>query len=426
MFGLLLFGIPLPATAQSRDDGSLYSRFGLGELRTFTSSQAQAMGGGGLALWSYNYTNAGNPATWGRQLLVRASAGLRFEGLRVTDAGANTKNLTSGSLNAIQFGLPLYTNRLGMGITFEPYSRVNYRVQTLGELITDPTRQDSTLYQITYTGSGGLQQVRAGVGYHVSEALNVGASVDLVFGIIEESRRTIFASTEFSETNVATSTRLFGATGTVGALFSTRGLFGQEDDLSIAGTLTLPLSLSGDRALTLGESLNRDTLGVQVKGTLDVPMSMRFGVAYQTQNRWTLLADVRYEPWSQFDSELSFPGYSTGGTSLFRDRLRVSGGLEVLPGGESLSASYFGRVAYRLGFYYDQAYVAPVSGIDLNTLALTGGFSLPTLLSGTRLDVNVEVGTRGTTDRNLVRDRFFGISATLNIGERWFLKRKLG
>ena len=64
-------------------------------------------------------------------------------------------------------------------------------------------------------------------------------------------------------------------------------------------------------------------------------------------------------------------------------------------------------------------------GIDINTLALTGGLSLPSFVPGTRLDINMEVGARGTTEQNLVRDVFYGVSVILNIGERWFVKRKL-
>jgi len=58
-------------------------------------------------------------------------------------------------------------------------------------------------------------------------------------------------------------------------------------------------------------------------------------------------------------------------------------------------------------------------------MAVTGGLSLPSLFPGTHLDLNVEVGTRGTTDQDLVRDLFYGVSATLSIGERWFVRRKL-
>ena len=421
--GLML--IPALAFAQGRDDGSLYSRFGLGELRAFASPQSQAMGGGGTALWSWNYINFGNPASWGRQRLVRAVAGFRFDGVQTTDASDNTKSLTNGSLNAIQFGVPLKDDQLGMGLAFEPYSRVSYRVQTQDHLIADPTTQDSTLYQIDFEGTGGLQQIRGGLGFRVNNTITLGASLDFIFGILEEARRTEFADFEFAQTNVATSTRLFGVTSTFGALVSFSNLATSNDNFSLAASFTLPTSLKGDRALTLGESLSRDTLGAEIEGSMDLPLSARLGLAYEPDNRWAMVADARYEPWSQFESELSFPGYTPGDARLFRDRLRLSAGVEFLPAGTNLLDSYLERVAYRLGFYYDQAYVSPVEGIDINTLALTGGLSLPAFTPGTRLDINVEVGTRGTTDQNLVRDVFYGVSATLNIGERWFVKRKL-
>ncbi len=413
------------AAAQSNDDGSIYSRFGLGELRAFSSSQIQALGGGGTALWSYNYVNFGNPATWSHQAATRAALGARLDNLRATDAQDNSKRLTAGSLNAVQFSFPLLTDRLGTAFAFEPYSRVNYRVQTAGQLVTDPTAQDTSQYQINYEGTGGLQQIRAGAGYRLNDALSLGASVDVIFGIIEESRRTSFDRADFVQTNLATSTRLVGVTGTFGALLSRKELLGQDDELAVAASLTLPVGLESKRTLTLGQSLNRDTLGTQLEGTMDLPLSLRFGLAYATDNRWAFVADARYEPWSSFSSDLALPGYSPGAGSRFQDRLRLSAGVEVLPAGADLLDPYFRRVAYRLGFYFDQAYVTPVEGVDLNTLALTGGFSLPSVFAGTRLDINLEAGTRGTTDHNLVRDVFFGLTATLNVGERWFVKRKL-
>jgi hypothetical protein len=83
------------------------------------------------------------------------------------------------------------------------------------------------------------------------------------------------------------------------------------------------------------------------------------------------------------------------------------------------------RVAYRLGGYYDQAYVAPSDDLSLRTIAVTGGLGLPTAFPGTHLDINFQVGTRGSAEDDFVRDLFVGFSATLNMGERWFRKRKL-
>jgi hypothetical protein len=103
----------------------------------------------------------------------------------------------------------------------------------------------------------------------------------------------------------------------------------------------------------------------------------------------------------------------------------MSGGVEFLPAGEDVLDSFFSRTAYRLGGYYERSYVSPVDGQNINVMAATAGLSLPTMLSGTRIDLNLEVGTRGTTSQNLVRDTFYGISLNVNIGERWFRERKL-
>ena len=114
-------------------------------------------------------------------------------------------------------------------------------------------------------------------------------------------------------------------------------------------------------------------------------------------------------------------------TGQLHDRMRISGGVEWIPAGISQLESYLARIAYRLGFYRDNLYVSPSTavGTKIDVVAVTGGLGLPTLFAGTRVDLVFEIGTRGTLDRNLVRDRFVGLSATVNVGERWFVKRRL-
>ena len=104
----------------------------------------------------------------------------------------------------------------------------------------------------------------------------------------------------------------------------------------------------------------------------------------------------------------------------------MSAGLEVVPGGSDLFAGYFERVAYRIGFFYDQGYIKPDGVSDINSYGVTTGLSLPLGVPGTRVDIISEVGRRGTTGNGLVRDTFFKFGLNLNIGERWFVKRKLG
>ena len=97
----------------------------------------------------------------------------------------------------------------------------------------------------------------------------------------------------------------------------------------------------------------------------------------------------------------------------------------MVPAGEEQLAGYFAQAAYRFGGYVEQMYVQPDGQTNLYEYGLTAGISLPTSLSGTRIDLNTSVGTRGTTSNSLVRDTFFGVSLHVNFGERWFQRRKL-
>ena len=112
-------------------------RYGLGELHTFASSRAQALGGDGNALFSYDYVNFGNPATWSRQRLVRVSAGMQFDHINAQDGAGNAERLMRGAFNALQIGLPLLSGRLGFGLSFEPYSRMDYQVTTMDSLMVE-------------------------------------------------------------------------------------------------------------------------------------------------------------------------------------------------------------------------------------------------------------------------------------------------
>mgnify|MGYP001800764315 FL=1 len=53
------------------------------------------------------------------------------------------------------------------------------------------------------------------------------------------------------------------------------------------------------------------------------------------------------------------------------------------------------------------------------------GLSLPALIPTASFDLNLEVGQRGDAEGLLVRDTFLKASATINFGERWFLRRRI-
>ena len=433
ILAVLIGLLPVVAAAQSNGDGTVYSRFGLGELSTFASPQTQALGGGGAGLRSLNYTSFSNPALWSDQVLTRFVAGANYQRIRAQGGPGPDSRLTAGTLNAIQFSFPIYSRTLGFSVGYQPYSQMNYRVirQSETPFQFGPSPTDTTSYTVDFEGQGGIQQISGGLGWRINSAISVGASVDALFGILEENRQTrIQPSSVFAPVNFTDATRLRGVTSTLGALLTLPELFGGEDVLSLGGSFTLPTDLSGRRVRTLGESLSRDTIGTVEDGTVSLPWRVRGGLAYKPNNQVVIVADGLYAPWSTaestFDGSASGPGaFPLGGTDQLGDRWRASAGLEYLPAGNDALASFFYRTAYRIGGYYEQSYVAPVDGHPIDVRAVTAGISLPTALSGTRLDLDVRVGTRGTTSQGLVRDVFYGLSINVNIGERWFQERKL-
>lgn len=421
-----------PAHAQSRGDGSVYSRFGIGELHTLSSSQSDALGGGGYALRSLNYNGFANPALWSDQILTRLEIGARYRTVNIEDGTGENSLLTAGSLAGVQFSFPLITQKLGLAVGFRPYSRSDYRVQRQDVLITGAPDPDTLAYDIDYEGRGGLQMIAGGLGYRINEALSVGARADFIFGIIENGRRTSFPEqTTLAPADVTDAVQLSGLTATLGAHLALADLFG-DDALNVGVAFTLPTSLSGENRRTIDESLDRVTIGEEVDGSIDIPWQIRGGLAYQPDERWTIVADGSYAPWSTFESDFDAPvtgpgpsAFPAGGSDVLSDRWRMSFGAEWVPAGEDLREPFFSRVAYRLGAYTEKMYVSPVDGETLNEYALTGGLSLPTSVGGTRIDLNGTVGTRGTTDQSLVRDTFYGFAVFVSIGERWFLERKL-
>ncbi len=418
----------LPAQAQSnRNYGTAYSRFGLGERLSFASSQAQMLGGAGVALRSTVYNGLDNPALWSDLALTQLSVSAAVQGLEAEDAAGEQARLTSGTLEGLQLGVPLLAGRLGMTLALRPFSRVNYLAVQDGTVDDPEVEGASFAYRENLEGDGGLQQVRFGLGYRLSPGLALGASVDVLFGSIDYLQRIDYESPAISEARLTRSTTLSGVSGTVGAVGSKVGVFAEEDALSVGAALSLPTRLGGERTQTSGFSLDQDTLATSARGGVTVPLQVVAGLSYLPDARWTLAADARYEPWSGIESDFACGGNHEEADRL-RDRPRLGGGVQFQPAGADRARGYFARTAYRLGGYYDRAYFDAGLGTPeaVSTLALTGGLSLPAVLPTARFDLGFEVGTRGTTERGLVRDLFIKGSATINFGERWFRRRKLG
>ena len=428
-FVLLAFLVlPGLAHAQGQNNyGSIYSLYGLGERIEHSSSQAAMLGHAGASLRSGAYVGLANPALFADQGVTTFSAGASVATVRGEDAlTAGTSTGTAGDITSVHLGIPLLAGRLGVAVAFRPYSRVNYRAAIEDSITVEGDMEPYTLNQ---EGSGGLQQLTAGIGTRIGSAIQLGASAEYLFGTQEYLQRTQFDDANFAETRESRSTRLHGFTATLGAAVTARALRAEDDALTVAASVTLPTNLSATRSTTLGESLDRDTLrtpdgALSVDGDADLPLTARGGLTYRAGSRWALTVGGLYEPWSGFESTLPLGGFdAANNVDILRDRWRVGGGFGITPAGRDLRASALRRTSYRIGGYAEQGLYSP-DGQDVTTLALTGGISVPNRITGARFDLGAEVGTRGSTTGVLVRDSFLKGTLTINFGERWFIRRQ--
>jgi hypothetical protein len=421
---LTLLALAPAALAQgSNDYGSVYSRFGLGERVDYGGPHAPAMGGAGAVTLGGPLTyGIENPALLADLALTGFLAAADARGLEAEDGTGLTARSSSGGVSALALVVPIVPERVGLSVSFVPWTRVNYRV--VQEDSVEIPDQGMTPYRLNYEGGGGLYRLRTGLGVRPAGGLRLGASLDFLFGRLEYVQRTEFPDTPtLSEVQVGRSTNLSGLTATLGAAY--RIPAGESRSVHLGATVTLPATLSGSRMRTLGTSLDQDTLAAPSDGQASLPLGVRGGAAFGGR-RWTFAAEGSYEPWSDFESDLDWGGYdpANGATGL-NDRVRIGGGFQVIPAGGERMAGFFARTAYRMGAYTETGVAGP-GGESVSTTALTGGLSLPTLFPGARFDIGLEAGVRGSTDAGLVRDRYLRGTITLTFGERWFIRRRIG
>jgi hypothetical protein len=60
----------------------------------------------------------------------------------------------------------------------------------------------------------------------------------------------------------------------------------------------------------------------------------------------------------------------------------------------------------------------------MSEVGMTFGVGIPVGNMFSNLNLALEVGKRGTTDANLVEEKFANLKMSLSLNDRWFVKRK--
>lgn len=376
-----------------------------------------AMGGISYGLSSPYFVNPANPATY-----------TSFDTLSfVFDVGAyasQTKLSTTSlsetanfaSLAYLKFGFPV-TRWWRSSFGLLPYSGTGYKVldSQVEENIGSITRR--------YEGSGGINQGYWGNSFALNKNFSIGVNFNYLFGTIEKASANTFPDSAYRMNyKLITSTRVHDFDLNYGLFYKRQGKKGYNLGIGLVFSNGSNISATEDR---LGYRYFISSTGVDnvfdtivnepsVKGKIFLPTNVGGGFTFGKTDKWLVGADYQWTMWEKYSY--------FGSTDSLKNTMRVSVGGQYTPSMSTVSG-YFQRITYRAGFRYSNSFLE-LRGQQIDEFGISFGLGLPIPRTRSTVNLAAEVGTRGTTSNNLIKENFFRFTLGLSIFERWFIIRK--
>jgi len=395
---------------------SPYSRYGIGDLSENANAWNLAMGGTSIALRSANHLNFMNPASY----TALDSSSFIFEGGVIFNSVKLKTNLEStsrtyASLGYLTFGFQI-TKWWKTTIGLLPYSNVGYNISS-DQIIPDAGRNVRI-----YTGSGGINRVLWGNGFKLSKKVSIGINASYLFGtMLREAASTFPDSAYYLNLREAYDITVSGLYFDYGIQYTTK----LKKDIRLTAGATFGFNtnvkaktdlLSTTFFASNGTEYPKDTIISErgVIGSINIPLMYGLGLSFEKPDKWIIGADYRWQNWKNYRAfDLN--------DSLVNS-YEVSAGIDIVPDMNNYS-KYLKRIHYRFGLRYNSTYLQ-LRGKQLNEYSVSIGFGMPLKGMKTAINLSAELGSRGTTQSNLIQETFFNFVVGFSIYERWFIKRK--
>jgi len=418
---LFLLVVTGPAFSQY-NTYSPYTRFGLGELTMQGFAQNLAMGGTGLALRDADKLNYLNPAAFAS----RDSMSVLFDfGLNTVTNSYNTtegnKNWANANFHHVAFSAPV-SKYFGLGAGLVPYSSIGYKIKQEYNSLTNGVPVD-----FYYSGTGGVMNFFVGASALLFNRLSLGFSLNYLMANITRDRLIYFPTETYysattSEQNIVFKKPVvslglqYKETFKDKFFFTLAGRYDLETTIP-AGIYNLSYSEFYGSAYTIDSvtSISITPIFQQDTGYSDlvIPENIGIGLAFGIPGKLTITGDYYMQDWSK---NISGIGDSLAASSSMR------AGIEYIPNRNDLR-SYAKHIAYRVGGYYSDYYLK-VNGYQLKDYGITFGVGLPLKGTGSTFNVAFTLGTRGTTEYNLIKENYGIITFNVTLHDLWFYKRR--
>ncbi len=385
------------------------------------------MGGLAYGYRNSNGVNYSNPASYTafdtNSFVFETGVNTQFFQLATTNF-KQVSNYTS--LAYLVIGFPV-TKWWGASMGLLPFSSVGYKISDYQSV------PDIGKINYTYEGSGGLNQFYIGNAFRIKK-FSFGVNAAYVFGFLDKTRTVTFPdSLNYLAVRLSNSTLVNDFLFNYGVQYQTtlkkdfkihcKTILKKGFKIGLGAVYNVSSHLRAEedslayRFFTAGglETI-KDTVinSNNTKGKIVLPMTIGGGITFGMTDRWLVGLDFQNQNWTNYSL--------FGEKDSLKNSWTISAGSEYTPKNTAVSG-YWSYVHYRLGFRYNQSYLS-LRNNQLKEYAVSAGLGFPLKRLKTTLNLGFEVGQKGTTDSNLIREQFAQIVLSLSVYERWFIKHR--
>ncbi|MEX0894907.1 MAG: hypothetical protein WDZ36_04020 [Balneolaceae bacterium] len=408
-------------TPDKANSGSVYSSIGLGMPVDQISAYAEGMGLTGVSLHNPYAVSSSNPALWGVSAYSQGVISLGLESIEMEDNSGTAKGNTVGVDN-FQLVFPVIRSRLGVSFGFSPITRSRYNLFRDFSINPDlGAGQDPIQVLNDVRGSGGIHRMELGIGLRLNNYLAIGYAGSYNFASLTRNVNVFFDSPRFD--GIDYTDRITG--NTIGNRFGVYGrasdVMRDGDEVSVGGSLRLPLNIETDRKAESFRNVNGGPQSVEVfdsadygPGNIEIPLEFNFGLTYYPSRFVSFSAEYSEQRWS----EARF-SYDTDHEQYFVDRSKLGAGLQFHPYLREGSGGFFSNFKYSAGVTVDDGHLM-INNTRIETLMFHTGLGLMSPQSASSVDISFQFGFRGADTQNLVRETIWGVKLSLNLAEWMF------
>ena len=401
-----------------KTSSSPYSFFGIGDQAKLKTVEEIAMGEMGGVLNSEYQLSFTNPASYGSLLWTTyVFAG----GNKVTkiDDGDNSQTSSAAALSYIAIGIPISGNQ-GLAFGIQLNTAVGY---SLLEQLYDDEGEVNEINSLT--GDGGTNRAFLGYGYKFPFNLNLGVEVAYIFGNISNNILNRRYGVQLA-TKYTTISYVKGFTYKLGAQYT----FDMSNNMNVKVGATIDfennLRDNGNQYLYLIDNVSdvleipRDTIiSSAYEGSIKYPLKTVLSAGIGQNNKWFVGAEYTFRKAIEFDGRI----YDESARYEYANSSVLSVGGFFTPKFNSI-ASYWNRVTYRAGFSYKNLGLI-INNTEIDDIGISFGLSFPMGLKISNFNLGVELGKRGTTENNLIKENYYNFRLSISLNDKWFGKRRI-